>query len=175
MSTALLYWSSWAAAQGSAASAAWATTVFMPPTLETTAATASSADIDVCRALPVLSDGSQALPAGGSEGDLGAGGDQGDPKGEPRRPPLEPLHLHGQHAHACWASSLTATLCLPQVGHRSAGPLVFERIRSVHWLRPAFAHASVPIIADQSERPCHLSLEFVAHEVPGPFLCMIKY
>ena len=84
------------------------------------------------RTLPVHSDGSQALLAGGSEGDRGAGGDQGGPKGEPRRPPLEPLHLHGQHAHACWASSLTANLCLPQVGQSKRGTLVFERIRSVH-------------------------------------------
>ena len=45
------------------------------------------------RTLPVHSDGSQGLLAGGSEGDRGAGGDQGDPKGEPRHPPLEPLHL----------------------------------------------------------------------------------
>ena len=79
--------------------------------------------------------------------------------------------------HACWASSLTANLCLPQVGHRSAGPLVFKRIRSVYdpyRLRPAFAHASVPMSADQAEHPGHLSQEFVAHEVPGPFVCMIK-
>ena len=39
--------------------------------------------------------------------------------------------------------------------------------------RPAFAHAVVAISADQAERPGHLSLEFVAHEVPaGPFLCI---
>ena len=31
--------------------------------------------------------------------------------------------------------------------------------------RPAFAHALVAISADQVERPGHLSLEFVAHEV----------
>ena len=41
--------SSWAAEQGSAASAAWPTTVSMPPTLETTATTASSARLVVCR------------------------------------------------------------------------------------------------------------------------------
>ena len=53
------------------------------------------------------------------------------PKGEPRRPPLKPLHLHGQHAHACWASSLTATCCLPQVGQSKRRTLVFKCIRSV--------------------------------------------
>ena len=75
------------------------------------------------RTLPVHSDGSQGLLAGGSEGDRGAGGDQGGPKGEPRRPPLEPLHLHGQHAHACWASSLTAKTCACHRSvNRSAGP-----------------------------------------------------
>jgi hypothetical protein len=84
------------------------------------------------RALPVLRDGSQDFLAGGSEGDRGAGGGHGGPKGEPRRPPLEPNPLHGQLAHACWASSLTANLCLPQVGQLKRGTLVFERIRSVH-------------------------------------------
>ena len=83
------------------------------------------------RTLPVHSDGSQDFLAGGSEGDRGAGGDQGGPKGEPRRPPLEPLHLLGQLAHAGWASSLTATLCPPQVGQSKRETLVFERIRSV--------------------------------------------
>ena len=81
---------------------------------------------------PVLSDGSQNLLAGGSEGDGGAGGGQGGPKGEPRRPPPEPNPLLGQLAHAGWASSLTANLCLPQVGQSKRGALVFERIRSVH-------------------------------------------
>ena len=82
---------------------------------------------------PVLSDGSQNLLAGGSEGDGGAGGGQGGPKGEPRRPPPEPNPLIlGQLAHAGWASSLTANLCLPQVGQSKRGALVFERIRSVH-------------------------------------------
>eukprot|EP00966_Prymnesium_polylepis_P204341 4733855-Prymnesium_polylepis.1 len=38
---------------------------------------------------------SQNLLGGGSEGDRGAGGGQGGPKGERRRPPLEPYHLHG--------------------------------------------------------------------------------
>ena len=77
-------------------------------------------------------DGSQNLLAGGSEGDGGAGGGQGGPKGEPRRPPPEPNHPHRQLAHAGWASSLTATLCLPQVGQLKRGTLVFERICSVH-------------------------------------------
>ena len=81
---------------------------------------------------PVLSDGSQHLLAGGSEGDGGAGGGQGGPKGEPRRPPPEPNPLLGQLAHAGWASSLTANLCLPQVGQSKRGTLVFERICSVH-------------------------------------------
>ena len=43
----------------------------------------------------------------------------------------EPNHLHGQLAHACWASSLTATCCLPQVGQSKRGTLVFKCIRSV--------------------------------------------
>ena len=83
-------------------------------------------------ALPVLRDSSQDFLAGGSEGDRGAGGGHGGPKGEPRRPPPEPNHLLGQLAHAGWASSLTATLCLPQVGQSKRGTLVFERSRSVH-------------------------------------------
>ena len=73
------------------------------------------------RALPVavLRDGSQDFLAGGSEGDRGAGGGHGGPKGEPRRPPPEPNPLLGQLAHAGWASSLTATLCLPHTGRSS--------------------------------------------------------
>ena len=84
------------------------------------------------RTLPVLADSSQDFLAGGSEGDRGAGGGHGGPKGEPRRPPPEPNPLLGQLAHAGWASSLTANLCLPQVGQSKRGALVFERIRSVH-------------------------------------------
>ena len=53
------------------------------------------------------------------------------PKVSPRRPPPEPNHLLGQLAHAGWASSLTATLCLPQVGQSKRETLVFERIRFV--------------------------------------------
>ena len=78
-------------------------------------------------------DGSQDFLAGGSEGDGNAGGGHGGPKGEPQRPPPEPNHLHGQHAHACWASSLTATCCLPQVGQSKRGTLVFKCIRSVQF------------------------------------------
>ena len=88
----------------------------------------------------------------------------------------EPNHLHGQLAHACWASSLTATCCLPQVGQsrRSAGPWS-SSVSVPHRSRPAFAHANGSIPANLSERPGHLSPENIAHEVPGPFLCMINF
>ena len=132
MSSAQPHRSPWTAEQGSAASAAWTTTVSMPPTLETTTTTASPESREAyAGALPVLRDGSQHLLAGGSEGDGDAGGGHGGPKGEPRRPPPEPNPLLGQLAHAGWASSLTANLCLPQVGQSKRETLVFERIRSV--------------------------------------------
>ena len=148
----------------------------MPPTLEAAATTASRVTEKAnTGTLPVHSDGSQGLLAGGSEGDRGAGGGQGGPKGEPRRPPLEPLHLHGQHAHACWASSLTANLCLPQRTGRSI------EVRAGPWSSsasdpcmpgPTFAHAVVAISADSmSERPGHLCPENVAHEVPPARFC----
>ena len=89
--------------------------------------------------LPVLRDGSQDFLAGGFEGDGGAGGGHGGPKGEPRRPPPEPNPLLGQLAHAGWASSLTATLCLPQVGQSKRETLVFKRIRCAQ--SPARARA----------------------------------
>ena len=90
-------------------------------------------------ALPVLRDGSQDFLAGGSEGDRGAGGGHGGPKGEPRRPPPEPNPLLGQLAHAGWASSLTANLCLPQVGQSKRETLVFKRIRCAQAPAPARA------------------------------------
>ena len=129
------------------------------------------------RTLPVLADGSQDFLAGGSGDDGGAGGGQGGPKGEPRRPPPEPNHLLGQLAHAGWASSLTATLCLPQIGQSKRETLVFKRIRCAQ--APARVRACKgPHIRGPVRAPRSLvSPQNVAHDgwARPVCLCMIKF